>query len=282
MSENDVHCEALVREQDRDRFLATLFAPARHRPALHALYAFDLEISQIATRVRDPLAGEIRLQWWHDVIDGPAREQAAGHPVAAALLAVTTAYRLPVAALLAAIEARRSELETFPFETADACDDYAVQTDGSILALASDILLDGRIADTRPLLPSAAKASATARLLGLLPRHRLEGKVFVPGDFLARHGLRPNDILADASGPQVRAATAAWAARALERLSQARALLSALPDEARAALLPLALARPVLTAATGPRYDPLAPLTLPDWRRQWILWRGARNLARYL
>ena len=46
---NFEHCAALVREADRDRYLATLFAPAEHRDALFALYAFNVEIA----RVRD-------------------------------------------------------------------------------------------------------------------------------------------------------------------------------------------------------------------------------------
>ncbi len=41
---NFEHCAALVREADRDRYLATLFAPAEHRDALFALYAFNVEI----------------------------------------------------------------------------------------------------------------------------------------------------------------------------------------------------------------------------------------------
>ena len=45
------HCTALVREGDRDRYLATLFAPAEHRGALFALYAFNVEISRPFTYV---------------------------------------------------------------------------------------------------------------------------------------------------------------------------------------------------------------------------------------
>ena len=70
MPENFSYCERLVREEDRDRFLATLFAPARVRPALFALYAFDIEIAHVAARVSEPLAGEVRLQWWRDVVTG--------------------------------------------------------------------------------------------------------------------------------------------------------------------------------------------------------------------
>ena len=54
------HCEALVRAADKDRFLAALFARAEHRPALYALYAFNVEIARVRELVREPLAGEIR------------------------------------------------------------------------------------------------------------------------------------------------------------------------------------------------------------------------------
>ena len=50
------HCEALVRSTDKDRYLATLFAPAEHRAALHARYAS--QIDALASRALDRDAGE--------------------------------------------------------------------------------------------------------------------------------------------------------------------------------------------------------------------------------
>ena len=41
MQDAFAHCEALLRAADKDRFLTTLFAPAEHRDALVALYAFN-------------------------------------------------------------------------------------------------------------------------------------------------------------------------------------------------------------------------------------------------
>jgi len=70
MQDAFAHCEGLVRAADRDRFLTTLFAPAEHRPALLALYAFNLEVARVREIVHEPLAGEIRLQWWNDVLEG--------------------------------------------------------------------------------------------------------------------------------------------------------------------------------------------------------------------
>ncbi len=104
------HCEALVRAADKDRFLATLFAPAEHRNALFALYAFNVEVSRVREAVRDPLSGEIRLQWWRDVLGGEGRGEVAANPVAAALLAAMTRYALPGERLAALIAARRFDL----------------------------------------------------------------------------------------------------------------------------------------------------------------------------
>ncbi len=68
-------------------YLATLFAPAQHRGALHALYAFNIEIARVRDAARQPMPGEIRLQWWREVIDGERAGEALANPVAAALLA---------------------------------------------------------------------------------------------------------------------------------------------------------------------------------------------------
>src|SRR5882672_12188783 len=96
MQDAFAHCESLVRAADKDRFLATLFAPAEHRAALHALYAFNLEVARVREAVHEPLAGEIRLQWWSDVLHGAGRGEVEANPVAAALLAAIARYRLPV------------------------------------------------------------------------------------------------------------------------------------------------------------------------------------------
>ena len=64
------HCEALVRAQDKDHFLTSLFAPAERRSYLFALYAFAIEIARVRTLVKEPMAGTIRLQWWLEAIAG--------------------------------------------------------------------------------------------------------------------------------------------------------------------------------------------------------------------
>lgn len=282
MADNDAHCEALVREQDRDRYLATLFAPAHCRPALMAIHAFDLETSQIALRVHEPLAGEIRLQWWHDVIEGRSREQAAGNPVAAALLAARDSLKLPDTALLALIEARRRELEMLPFETWDDFCRYARGADGNVFELASGVLLGGRGDWPDGLFQAAGEAAASARLIRAFARFGMQGKVVVPLDILARHGLPPTDLLLGGDRPKLPAAIADWALRGLESLDRVRALLPATSQASWPAFLPLASVRPALSAVLQPNYRPDMPVPPAQWRRQLRLWWASRDLPRRL
>src|SRR6266700_4185448 len=83
---------ALVRRHDRDRFQTALFAPADRREALFALYAFNYEIARVRESVTQPMLGQIRLQWWREVVDraysaAPPRQ----HEVALALAALIRA-----------------------------------------------------------------------------------------------------------------------------------------------------------------------------------------------
>src|SRR5688572_30941058 len=94
------HCEEVVRAGDKDRFLATLFAPQKHRRPLFALYAFNLEIARVRELAREPMPGEIRLQWWRDALSGPGHGDVAANPVAAALRETVVRYQLPPQMLL--------------------------------------------------------------------------------------------------------------------------------------------------------------------------------------
>ena len=59
-----------MRRHDRDRYQTALFAPADRREALFALYAFNYEVARVRETVTPPMLGQIRLQWWREVIDG--------------------------------------------------------------------------------------------------------------------------------------------------------------------------------------------------------------------
>ena len=133
------HCEALVRSADKDRYLAGLFAPAPARRHLYALYAFAAEIARVPEAVREPAAGEIRLQWWRDALGGE-RIEAAGNPVAAALFDTVAQYALPSEPLICLIDAHGFDLYDDAMASLAELDAYAEATAGTVFVLGAAIL----------------------------------------------------------------------------------------------------------------------------------------------
>lgn len=68
-----------LKQRDRERWLACLYAAAPARPALVALLALDCELAHVAASTTEPLLGEIKLAWWRDRLieldTGPAPAQ---------------------------------------------------------------------------------------------------------------------------------------------------------------------------------------------------------------
>lgn len=278
MQDAFAHCEALVRAADRDRFLTTLFAPAEHRPALLALYAFNLEIARVREVVHEPLAGEIRLQWWSDVLEGKERGEVAAHPVAAALLASLARYRLGPERLQAVIAARRFDLGNEPMRSLADLDGYAQGASAGLIALAAHVLAGGL--DIGGLSHHAGLAQAFAGLLAAFPFHAARGKMFVPLDILTRHGVAWEDALSGKAMPQLHAALAELRLHARRHLRAAEQLLASAPPAAIPALLPVALAGPTLARMERRGYDPFTPIEIAPWRRQLRIWRAARSPPR--
>src|SRR5262245_55952742 len=280
MQDAFAHCEALVRAADKDRFLASLFAPAEQRPGLLALYAFNVEISRVRGVVREPLAGEIRLQWWNEVLGGEGRGEVAANPVAAALTATMARYALPRAPLAALIEARRFDLYDEPMATLAALDNYAVGTASNLIALAAQVLNGGRDAGIGALAHHAGLAYAITGLLKAFPVHAARGQLYVPVELLERHGAGRTDVAGGRAAAGFGAALADLRLIARRHLAQARSLAAAAPPAVIPALLGLAPAAAMLMRMERRDYDPFAPVEIAQWRRQWLIWRAARRPAR--
>ena len=270
------HCEQLVRAADKDRFIAALYAPADRRSALHALYAFDLEIARVRALARQPLPGELRLQWWREVLSGERAGEARANPVAAALLDALAGAGFAPEPLLDLLEARTFDLYTEPMRTLEELQNYIRRTAGAIVNTAGLLLQRGEGARWRGVADNAGTAVALCDLVRGFPLHSARGQRYLPDDLLQRHGVEPGHIHAARTRPGLVAALAELRVLAREHLAQVEQLIPAVPAERLPALLPAAPA-PVYLAVVGRRgYDPFRTATeVPQWRRQWALWRTA-------
>ena len=269
------YCAELVRGADRDRYLSALFAPAAQRGALFALYAFASELARVREAAREPLPGEIRLQWWSEVLRGERGGEASANPVASALRETIARHRLDVAALLDLIEAHRFDLYDEPMQTTADLEDYARRTAGVLFALAAQILTGIDVKETAA---PAGIAYAIAALLRAFPLHAARGQLYVPVELLARHDVHTSDMSAGPPSAGLNAALADLRELARRHLAVTRQRLLELRQEALPAFLPLALVGPSLKRLD--RCDAFSPVEIPPWRRQWLVWRAARNPAR--
>jgi phytoene synthase len=266
------HCAALVRERDRDRWLADLFAPEPARKHLFALHAFDAEVSLFREIVGQPLAAEIRIQWWRDVITGAG--EGAGHPVAEALLSTIAACRLPPRSFERLLEARIFDHYDDPMPTMGDLEGYLGDTVSAVFQLGAIVMAGGEDPGSAEVAGHAGVALGLARLIGSLPVNARLGQHFLPTEVLDRHDVR--DV--QNGGAPLAAAIGELRAAARRHLALALVALTELPPAIGPAFLPLAVVEPDLRRQEK-RADPLAPAPpLPAWRRQWAIWRMARRL----
>lgn len=275
----------LVRDTDRERYIAALLAPADRRADLMALFAFDAEMTRIPQAVSQPLLGEIRLQWWRDVLAPlltdagraaplPART---GHPLADDLLALARRRALPGGLLHGLIDARSAELSDQPLSDEGQLSVYLSKSEGAVFALAARILAPGRPVEAGMALPDGVCESA-GRAVGWvkLAQAVLAGRS--NADLLVPISLWP---MRDRSGTQAEGVRARGAHRLLDlarlECDRLRPTVAGLPRPLRPALLPLALVPRYVThlrrAAVGGH---LPPRAINPLLRLWTLWRASR------
>src|SRR5271155_5798405 len=183
MQDAFAYCTDLVRNADRDRFIATLFAPAERRGALHALYAFNAELARVRGAAHAALPGEIRLQWWSDVINREREEEAQANPVASALLATMERHGLARETLTDLIDARRFDLYDDPMARVADLETYVRRTSSSVISLASQVVAG---IEVDAVAGPAGLASGITGILRAFPLHIARSQLYLPTEVLDR------------------------------------------------------------------------------------------------
>jgi phytoene synthase len=269
-------CADLVRSHDFERYASALFVPVDKRRALLALYAFNVEISRVREQVSQPLPGEIRLQWWTDMLAGAGHGGVEGNPVAAELLLTIRTYNLPVEPLSRLIEAHQFDLYNDPMPDMAALEAYLADTSSTLFALGARII--GQQSDEIDhLARHAGLAQGMARVVASLPSDAARRQLFVPAQVLEQHGSGAEEVFARKETLKLRAALDELIRQARSHLDTALALLANAPKEVRPVFLPLAPVRGELKRMARVETDPFAPHATSRLRTLWTLWRASRT-----
>jgi phytoene synthase len=269
-------CADLVRNHDFSRYASTLFAPVAPRRALLAIYAFNVEISRVRDQVSQPLPGEVRLQWWTDMLAGEGHGGVEGNPVAAELGLAIRNYQLPVERLLRLIEEHQFDLYNDPMPTMAALEGYINDTSAALFSLGAGIT-GWQSPDIEHLARHAGLAYGIAEVMAALPLDVARRQLFVPLQLLESSGSGIEEMFAARETPKLRAALDELIGKLREHLRTSLALMASAPPEVRPVFLPLALVARDLKRMSRADSDPFAPRVRSRLRTLWTLWRASRS-----
>jgi phytoene synthase len=269
-------CADLVRTHDFARYASTLFLPQVQRRALLSVYAFNVEISRVREQVSQPLPGEMRLQWWTDMLEGAGHGGVEGNPVAAELLQTIAEFRLPVEPLSRLIEEHQFDLYNDPMPSMAALEGYVTDTASALFLLGARIAVQPS-AVIDHLARHAGLAQGMAQVIATLPLDAARRQLFLPLQLLQQHGSGMEEVFSGKQTPQARAAIDQLAGDARKHLGTAFELLTHVPPQVRPVFLPLGLVRRDLQRMSRADADPFTPQTTSRLRTLWTLWRASRS-----
>lgn len=274
MTDTEVNPIKRLRELDPERYACCLYLPALMRNDIATLWTFDAEVNRIASLVSEPMPGEIRLQWWRDLIK--TNEGAGQGPLAQSLLSMVARHELPREALHNYLDARIFDLYQDPMPDNGSFEGYFGETLSVFFQLSALCLKAERSTNLANACGHAGMAIGVMRLLERCGFQRAKGQCFVPLDMLEKHGLDRetwiNDDLQDAHFMVLDELLRT----AQYHLTFARTVISSIPKRLRPVFMELALVEPKIVTVKHRPDDVLnAGFSLSPLQRHWCLLRAA-------
>lgn len=265
------YCLDMVRKDDRERYEVSLFAPRATQSKLWVLYAFNQEVAKTRESVSEAMLGEIRLQWWRDVLDELKNGVVREHPVVEAM---AQAFNMPDVfnLLLGLIDAREQDLYDEGPADLKALSAYAEGVGGLLSETALTLSLDTPADDS--LKKRARLVGSIWAMLGLvraIPFHWASNRNYVPGD-KGRASLATTsaDKMFELAEPSIMEMIGFCTAN-IEELSK---LSSRAPVSCRHVLLPAAVAKLYLKRLNDVGNNPFKMNEPTAFARLTRLWRA--------
>lgn len=268
-----------LRQMDRLSYLASLLMDKEFRPAFTVLYAFNAEIVRIRDIIKEPLPGEIRLQWWREVTaDHARRDEAALNPLARHLNQLIVQHSLNRESFDFYCRARIFDMYDDPMPDIQTYEGYAGETSSILLQMSCQIIDQKLARQTADLSGHGGIALSVARNVSQLPHHRVQGRLHVPLEILKQHDLNRDSFLQGDDKNAIREAIVSFAEFGLSHLNRAKEAYREAPDALKPSFLPLHVTERILVRAKKQGEKCLdKPVNPPQWLSQWDLWRGARR-----
>lgn len=277
MFDHQGYIQEELKKNDPERYLVCLYLSEKIRHCAMTLYAFDAEIARIPFLVSEPMPGEIRIQWWRDLLKSGGN--VGSGPLAEALLQVCEQYSLPRDVLDNYLEARIFDLYQDPMPDMGTYEGYLGETVSAFLnmiALSNGVERNTALANA---CGHAGVAIGISRHLSFCANSRARGQVFFPLPVLQANGLNREQWLDANTAKSHEAVISEVVANARDHLSKAKHSIGDLPSEVKSVFLPLVFVEKVLDLIEkNPAECLTKPVVMSPLHRQWLAFRGVGKL----
>jgi len=269
----DAYCQDKAAKSGSSFYYSFLFLPPERRRAITALYAFCREVDDVVDEVSDPAIAQIKLAWWRDEL-ARMYEGEPQHPVGKALLPGIQQFGLERQHLEELIAGMEMDLHPVLYPTRASLEQYCHRVAGVVGLLSARIF-----GFTHPATLEYAHCLGLAFQLTNIVRDVGEdarlGRVYLPGEEMAKHGITAEDILSLKDTPALRRLLADQAEAARQKYAEAYALL---PDTDRRAqrpgLMMAAIYQTLLDEIAAEDYAVMHQrIALTPLRKLWLAWR---------
>ena len=264
------YCEQRAAASGSSFYSSFRFLAPRRREAITALYAFCREVDDVVDECSDSTVARNTLAWWRGEIAALYAGNPS-HPVTRALADALPHFALPQELLQEIIDGMEMDLDHVRYADFKSLRLYCYRVASVVGLLAAEIFgyTDRRTLKYAHDLGIALQLTNIIRDVGEDARR---GRIYLPQDELAAHGVAEADILAGRHTDAFGRLMQMQIARALAMYDTALAQLPAADRKAqRAGLIMAAIYRATLAeiAADGARVLD-HKIALPTWRKLWI------------
>lgn len=279
MPEQSDHIDKFLKENDPDRYFSSLVLPKSSAADVRALYAFAAEIALTRQRISEPAMGEMRLQYWVDLLSGTEHGQTNNNPIAQALLQTIDKYDLPTGPLRRLLAARRFDLYDDPMADITAFEGYAGETNSILYQLATLLINGGNDAGGADAAGHLGVAHALIGHLLALPQTASRGQIYLPWAVFAANGVKESDFFAGKSTPELVNACTQLREIARNHLILAKTKILKLDQKTKLIFANISVLEKQLQNLTNTVQTPFSPAkNIPDWLKiAKIVWWSVKN-----
>jgi phytoene synthase len=221
----DQYCEDKASASGSSFYYSFMFLPRDKRRAITALYAFCREVDDVVDECTEENVARTTLNWWRTevaAIYGGVPQ----HPVGQALKPLVRQFNLAQEHLLEIIDGMEMDLTQHTYEDFKALQLYCYRVASVVGLLAAEIFgyTDRKTLKYAHDLGIAFQLTNIIRDVGEDARR---GRIYLPLDELAQHGVHTNDILDAKETPEIQKLMAFQIERAQRYYEQAFSQLPA-------------------------------------------------------